>query len=308
MTGLSPHVIRIWERRYGAVVPVRTATRRRRYTTTEVNRLNLLRQATNLGHTIGAIAKLTDQELTSLVATTKAGTIEQQRRQLEGPLSMPLAELPATTPETLAPFLSAIKNLDSALLEVLLNKAAVDFGTQGLLVRILAPLVDSLGKLWSEGTLTAAHEHFATTSIRDYLKQCARPFLIPEDSPAMVVATPAGQAHETGAAILAAAAASQGWRIIYLGANLPAADLAGAVTQTHAGALALSIVFPTDDAKLAPELAKLRRLLPPNTKIIAAGAAVSGYESALKKAGATVAKDLEGLFAILAEMRGTPQH
>ena len=68
MTGLSPHLIRIWEKRYGAVAPKRTATNRRLYSDAEIERLNLLRLATAAGHSIGNIAKLPLRRLKSLVA------------------------------------------------------------------------------------------------------------------------------------------------------------------------------------------------------------------------------------------------
>ena len=68
MTGLSAHLIRIWEKRYGAVAPKRTATNRRLYSDDEIERLNLLRLATAAGHSIGNIAKLPLARLKSLVA------------------------------------------------------------------------------------------------------------------------------------------------------------------------------------------------------------------------------------------------
>src|ERR1700674_5544268 len=66
-TGLSAHVLRVWEKRYGAVVPQRTATHRRVYSDADLHRLKLLRQATLLGHPIGSVASLSDQSLETLV-------------------------------------------------------------------------------------------------------------------------------------------------------------------------------------------------------------------------------------------------
>src|SRR5271166_5946292 len=73
-TGLSAHVLRVWEKRYGAVVPQRTATQRRAYSESDVHRLKLLRQATLLGHPIGSVAGLPDEALEALVkgASTRA--------------------------------------------------------------------------------------------------------------------------------------------------------------------------------------------------------------------------------------------
>ena len=69
LSGLSPHVIRVWEKRYGAVTPVRTGTNRRLYSEEEIQRLRLLSRATAAGHRIGVIAHLGIRDLERLVAT-----------------------------------------------------------------------------------------------------------------------------------------------------------------------------------------------------------------------------------------------
>ena len=51
-TGLSSHVIRVWERRYDAVSPRRTETNRRLYSDGDIERLKLLGEATEIGHTL----------------------------------------------------------------------------------------------------------------------------------------------------------------------------------------------------------------------------------------------------------------
>ena len=71
-TGLSPHVIRVWERRYEAVKPNRTNTNRRVYSNAEIERLQLLRRATEAGHSIKNIAGLETAKLEGLVTTADA--------------------------------------------------------------------------------------------------------------------------------------------------------------------------------------------------------------------------------------------
>ena len=66
-TGLTAHVLRVWERRYRAVVPQRTDTQRRVYSDEDVERLKLLRQLTLMGHPIGSVANLPREELKARV-------------------------------------------------------------------------------------------------------------------------------------------------------------------------------------------------------------------------------------------------
>ena len=65
-TGLSAHVIRIWEKRYGAVKPERTPTNRRVYSEDQIERLDLLCRVTQAGHSIGHVAKLPTESLRKL--------------------------------------------------------------------------------------------------------------------------------------------------------------------------------------------------------------------------------------------------
>ena len=176
-------------------------------------------------------------------------------------------------------------------------------GQQGLLRKVVGQLTQAVGDLWQEGSLTAAHEHFASAALRVFLGNASRPYAQNANAPCLVVSTPAGQLHELGAIIINSAARSAGWNVAFLGASLPAAEIAGAVIQKQARAVALSIVYPLDDAALPGELAQLRRLLPPQTAIIAGGRAASAYREALEGIGALLIEDLEDFSRTLDRLR-----
>ena len=71
-TGLTAHAIRAWEKRYGAVEPVRTPTNRRVYTEEHLQRLLLLARATRAGYSIGQVAKLPTERLVEMVKEVDA--------------------------------------------------------------------------------------------------------------------------------------------------------------------------------------------------------------------------------------------
>ena len=56
LVGLSKDVIRVWEKRYGLVKPLRSANRYREYTDKDVSLLRFLKQELDDGQTIGALA------------------------------------------------------------------------------------------------------------------------------------------------------------------------------------------------------------------------------------------------------------
>jgi DNA-binding transcriptional MerR regulator/methylmalonyl-CoA mutase cobalamin-binding subunit len=284
LTGLSPHLIRMWEKRYNAVSPQRTSTNRRLYSEAEIEKLNLLRQATTAGHSIGNIARLSRERLMALVAKADLNAVGAS---LAG--GRPSSPAQAFHDSCIA----AAERFDAQLFNETLQKAVVALGHQGLLRQVVGPLAETVGELWRQGGITAAHEHFLTASLKIFLGHLSGQFSAAANAPRLVIATPAGQLHELGAVIVRDAAAQIGWRTIYLGANLPAAEIAGAAVQNRAAAVALSIVYPEDDPDLPQELTNLRRFLPNETRILAGGRAASAYSETLSRIGALVMDDID---------------
>jgi MerR family transcriptional regulator, light-induced transcriptional regulator len=295
-TGLTAHVIRVWEKRYGAVQPSRTGTNRRLYTDAEIERLQLLRRATEAGHSIGAIATLENARLTELAApvaeSPRALTTTPRGKSAEGFVEQCIA---------------ATQKLDALAFEDALHRGTVALGQHGLLEQVVAPVAQAIGDLWRDGTITAAHEHFASAAIRVFLGHASRPFALPANAPHLIVATPSGQLHELGAVMVAAAATDLGWRVTYLGTSLPAAEIAGTATNSSARAVALSIVYPADDEQLPGELEKLRRYLPAEVTIIIGGRASASYDEAIKRIGAMRSGSLSEFCDQLNALRKLPK-
>jgi DNA-binding transcriptional MerR regulator/methylmalonyl-CoA mutase cobalamin-binding subunit len=290
-TGLSVHTIRIWEKRYGVVRPVRAPNNRRLYSEREVERLDLLRQATAAGHGIGQIARAPLSELRRLVKDS-AGPKPRRR-------SLARSEVNELAQTLTSNALAAIESFDGPALDALLDRAAVELGSPAVLQKFVAPLAERVGDCWRDGDFKIAHEHFATDHITDFLGKFARPYSENISASHLVVATPTGQLHELGAIIAAAAARSHGWRTTYLGAGLPIQELAGAVQNLRPRAVALSIVFPPNDTSLAQDLRKLRRLLPKECALIVGGRSAAGYERELRQIKAIHVEKLEALYPVL---------
>jgi len=282
-TGLSTHVVRIWEKRYGAVKPKRTGTNRRLYSDAEIERLTLLRLATLAGHGIGSIANLPLERLKALVAGAGPGGLAPADAGQALSLSRGFQES----------CLAAVRQLDVHRFEEAMQHALIALGHQGLLRQVIAPLSQTIGALWRAGEVTTAHEHFLTASLKVFLGQLAKQFATPANAPGIIVATPAGQLHELGALMVNTAAAHLGWRTIYLGASLPAAEIAGAAAQNRINAVALSLVYPEDDPDLPQELLNLRRFLPAQIHILTGGRAAAAYRDTLKRIGAIQTASLD---------------
>jgi DNA-binding transcriptional MerR regulator/methylmalonyl-CoA mutase cobalamin-binding subunit len=295
-TGLTPHVIRVWEKRYGAVSPARTETNRRLYSDSDIERLLLLHQATLAGHTIGQIATLPTERLKQILATGKnAASPAPQREFLNGDA--------ASIKSYLDLCIEAVLHLDAEGLETALTRAGVAFSQPVLIDEILIPLIHRVGDMWREGTLRVMHEHLTTAVVRTMWGNMRSAAGVPASAPGLIVTTPAGQVHELGALIAAWSAAAEGWRVVYLGPNLPAEEIAAAAQQHGAKAVALSIVYPTDDPHLENEFKRLRRYLPAEVAIIVGGRAAGNYHDVLDTIGATRMSDFQSFRTKLESMR-----
>ena len=294
LTGLKPHVIRVWERRYGAVAPERTATNRRMYSPAEVARLTRLRRATELGHSIGDVATLPCLQLNALlVAGACAG-------QSSSPMAAPPDADPAKLVETA---FGAVEAMDTELLERTLDQASVAYSPVRVLNEVVVPLVRRIGLAWEAGRLKVAHEHLASAVIRTFLGQAAKAMAPHAAAPRILVTTPAGQLHELGAAMASVLASQSGWRVIFAGAAMPAPEIAAAALKNRVRVVALSVIYPADDPELGPELMRLRKLLPAEMCLIIGGRAIGRYRKQLRGVDARWVESLEEFRDQLAELR-----
>lgn len=294
-TGLSPDVIRAWERRYGAIAPERTDSRRRLFTDQDVQRLLLLRRATNAGRRIGDVAGLSVESLTELVREDERA---QERAQGFG-----AAASGRDARHYFEMSLGAVLAFNSSELESCLHRAAIELGVGDLFEGVLSPLLEQVGERWLRGRLSIAHEHLVTSRTRAMLDSLLAAFSNPESRVRLISTTPAGQHHELGALQAAVIGAVEGWRATYLGPNLPAAEIASAAVETEASVVALSIVFPERDAALERELERLGELLPGGTHLVVGGRAAGLYRPTLEALGARVPSDLQDLRRLLTEWR-----
>lgn len=300
-TGLSPHLIRVWEKRYATIQPERSGGNQRLYSDSDIERLLLLKVVVDAGHSIGTVASLTLDQLRSLA--TSVGKPPLIVTQLPG-ARPPAFSPPPKPPETfLESAFAAASALDTVTLERVLDEASIALGQVALLGQVIAPLVHRIGEAWRVGDLKVAHEHHATAVIRTFLGHSSRALAIHPAAPALLVTTPAGQLHELGAVMVAACASAHGWRVVYLGPSLPADEIVGAARQSGVRAVALSLVHPEDDPGIPEELARLRRLLPHEVAILAGGRACGSYRRALEGIGATQCGSLDSFALALDQLR-----
>ena len=248
LTGLSPELLRAWERRYGAVTPQRTRGGTRRYRAADVERLRRLKAAVDAGHRIGDVAGLDDGQLAEL------------------------ASQPDPAPQAISPeLLEAIEQLDAAQVRRRLSFQLAALGPARFAQQVAVPLSREVGERWAEGRLGIASEHLVTACLRGLLATGLVPDEAAQRGPRIVFATLTGERHELGLQAAALTALGAGAHPIYLGADLPIEELLRAAEAVQAQVVALSVVGePTESTRAS--LAALRGGLPDRVGLWLGGA------------------------------------
>ena len=282
-TGISPQLIRAWESRYDAVKPERSATNRRMYSEVDLEKLMLLKRATDIGLAISTIAHLSVSELYELV---------DQRTLNDEDFSKGVIEKDSAAQFHVDRCLQDIKNFDYASLESNLLNASSALGQTGFIEKVVEPLMYRTGEYWVKGDFQVCQEHMVSSIIRSILGSMLVSGRNESSGPKILVTTPNRQIHELGALISALTALSLGWNTIYLGPNMPTEDIAKAASMHKAEVIALSITIPTPEAALDIELQKLRKIVGNDVSIIIGGQGASDYTDTYKKMHAVAVSNL----------------
>ena len=262
LTGLAPARLRAWERRYEVVRPSRQPNRYRTYSVEQVALLRAFARLCEAGERIG-----------DLVHESRESVIAR-------------AEGRATDNSPLSALLQAVKRLDRDEFSRLLDEHARGRTPVQLGREIILPLGEVIGDLWALGKLTVAAEHLASEVVVARLKAG----LVDGGGagPVIQAATLPDEHHEWGFLVTLLELKAAGWRVQYLGANLPLKDLADASWTIVPSIVALSAADPAIVELRLPELRKLPRLLPPGTLVVVGGQGTDGTAAKLRRAGLRV--------------------
>jgi methanogenic corrinoid protein MtbC1 len=288
-TGLSQDLLRVWEPRYRAVAPTRGPGGQRLDSDADIERLTLLHAATRAGRSISHVAGLADEALAELVDED----LEASERR---------AVLPDGSGEKrdlVGEALFLARALDAAALDDTLRRAVAVMGVAAFIESVAAPLLRRVGSEWHAGRLSMAHEHMVSSLLHDIIAERMRAFGRRADAPRMVVATLAGERHAIGAVLAGAAAAVEGWNVLHLGADLPAAAIAEAARSADARVVAVSIVYVENRQALLEELQTLRETLPSAVTLVAGGGGAARIADELSAIGVRVETSVNGLLGEL---------
>jgi MerR family transcriptional regulator, light-induced transcriptional regulator len=271
LTGIGIDTLRAWERRYGAVTPVRD-DRGRMYTEADVTRLRLLNGAVGQGHSIGRLARLSNDQLRDLCAA--AGAVAEPAVHPTQGTSLDTATLEA-----------ALHTYDAAGIDQEIARLASVLRPLDLLRDVLMPVLVQVGDDWHRGRTRIAQEHLMSSAVRHILGSFLR-LHTRRDVPArLLFTTPSGDRHEIGTLGAAMLAASAGLGVAYLGPDLPARDIVESVKPAGAQVLVLGLTMTPAVKATERELRTIVRDIPQGVELWAGGRGAERHASIIRPRG-----------------------
>lgn len=219
ITGVPTTTLRAWERRYGLLKPSRTAKGHRLYSGEDIDLVKEIVKLLKSNHTISeAIRIIKNPELQAAASPEADGhwVLYQQR------------------------MLKSIENFNEQNLDVTYNEALSIYPIDMVNEQVIVPVLRELGERWQEREAGIAEEHFFSAFLRNKLGARLHHESHRSRGKKILVACMPGEHHELGILLFCIAAISHGYRILYLGTDMPSAQLSKVVERTDVSAVLLS--------------------------------------------------------------------
>jgi DNA-binding transcriptional MerR regulator len=256
--GVSTHVLRAWESRYGLLVPVRSAGGYRLYGHEDERRVREVIALRDQGVSAAEASR-------RVLATERGGAPGYDQDAAPdrsgggvgrgaaarggaasgagGPGSAPLG-VRADPPVLVAQLLDAVTALDEDRAHAVLDTAFVERSVESAIIDVLLPLFVRVGEMWELGRIGIAQEHFASSLVRRRLGALSLTWGV-GTGPVAVLACPPGEFHDIVLLSFGVLLGRAGWRIRYLGPDTPIHSLAAAARLTQADAVVLACRRPS---------------------------------------------------------------
>ncbi|MDQ2813899.1 MAG: cobalamin B12-binding domain-containing protein [Actinomycetota bacterium] len=258
--GMSDHVLRAWESRYGLLRPVRSAGGFRLYS--EADALRIRRMQAHLARGLSAAE----------AARAVLDEDSEARADVGG------GNTPAPASELYVAFRAALDAFDEPAAQAVLDRLFSDYSLATTLREVVLRYLAELGERWEKGTASIAQEHFASNILHGRLAGLARGWGTGH-GPLAILACPPGELHDLALMVFGITLNRTGWRISFLGTSTPLEEVARTVEASHPDLVVLAAARPETLGPLAAELTELARRAP---LVLAGAGATPEFAAAVK--------------------------
>ena len=264
-TQIKAHTLRIWEQRYNLLCPERTDTNIRYYSDRDLKKILNINILYNNGLKISKIAKLNENEIFRLANEILLKPEDDEASRVDF-------------------FINKIMDFDEVAIVQTLQQLDEMQGLDRVFSDLLIPVLRKIGELWQVDTINAAHEHFFSHVLRDYI---IRNTIKAKDNEIIkgrvLLFLREGEFHELALVFYNYLLRSKGYQTIYLGQSLPNEDVARSIRRIKPDLIFTSLIAKLEEQ----ELTELMTIFENNidlSKIYMGGYQVKLYQDAIPSA------------------------
>ncbi len=263
LSGIKAHTIRIWERRYSVIEPMRSDTNIRKYSDNDLKRILNISILNQNGFKISKIANLDNQQLKERV--------------------LDLCLDHSNTNVQIESLVVSMLELNESKFNSVLTTSIIKRGFENTVEEILFPFLDRIGVLWQAGTISPAQEHFISNLIRQKIIVAIDNEMTTEKNDKQITFfLGEGELHEMGILFYSLIARKEGYGVIYLGMSVPFNDLKAVNQIQKADAFFTSFVTPPSNVELDKLLIKYKKEFP-DTPFVISGLQVKSHLDIIPK-------------------------
>lgn len=252
-TGISPATLRAWERRYGCLSPGRSDGGYRLYSQRDIAVVRWLKHQVDAGVSISRAV--------ALLALHKEARTAGEEGATGAPPVQPA--LPADAPQLagqVEALVAALLSFQEARAEAILSEAFALYPVEVAIEAIVAPSLVEIGERWHRGEATIVQEHFATALLRRRLTALLHAYEQPGVGPLAITGSAPSEWHDVGILLVSLMLRRHGWRVIYLGQNVPADHLLQEIRNLKPDIVCLSATTLPSVEALIPFCTEVQQL------------------------------------------------
>jgi DNA-binding transcriptional MerR regulator len=231
MTGIKAHTLRIWERRYQFLKPQRTETNIRYYSDEQLKKLINISILNRNGYRISKLDKMTEEDIHNKVSDILNDSDKSLEDDIQG-LTLAMLEM------------------DEEKFNQIYQGHIIRKGLLRTITDVIYPFLTHVGVLWITNKTYPAQEHFITNLVRQKIISAIESYTrVPDGAPSIVLFLPDGENHEIGLLLSSFVARDLGWKVYYLGQNVPREDIEDVVELVQPKALMTMLLAPRKDTR-----------------------------------------------------------
>ncbi|MCJ7733509.1 MAG: MerR family transcriptional regulator [Anaerolineales bacterium] len=246
-TGIKADTLRAWEKRYQLPVPSRTKGGHRLFSEYDLETVRWLIKRQQEGMRISQAVAYWQELLASNIDPL------QSPSSMEGlsEYSLPLNSGGQSLENLQASWLAQTLAFNEPNADQILSQAFAQFRLQTVCLDLILPGLAKIGEGWFEGSITVHQEHFTSELVSRKLQALISTAPQATHAQRLLIGCPAGEFHTIPGLILSLLLRFRGWDVIYLGANIPTAELKDTIITTHPDQILLTATRLVTSAALS---------------------------------------------------------